>query len=296
MNPWLSTRFVGSSRLRLGLLCLLLLQVVTPTLAFVATPQRCVSSPRTRSLSAATGKSKTAQDYLEQARRLREEIAVSEQSVKRPSASTSETKTTIQAPPPSPWSLPVVVHDNDENEAPGAAYRLDVDLGREPGTWMEPRWGASGTRLEFTLDVRFSPAAVVNRTVTNQMVKDNLMGKAGPVCRLETASWGRMRSGFDRIQCLAGAYRIDRSSNGQATLRLFFTAPQGKQVGDVILEEACNLYISLPLLPGGKLSRKEGIVSVRQYGWKTGWYREESRIVGVVRARALADAQAKDKF
>ena len=29
-------------------------------------------------------------------------------------------------------------------------YRLYVDIGREEGTWMEPRWGASGNRIEFT--------------------------------------------------------------------------------------------------------------------------------------------------
>eukprot|EP00956_Cyclotella_meneghiniana_P008937 scaffold12269_cov41-Cyclotella_meneghiniana.AAC.3 len=30
-----------------------------------------------------------------------------------------------------------------------------VDIGREPDTWMDPRWGASGHRIEFTLDVSF---------------------------------------------------------------------------------------------------------------------------------------------
>ena len=34
-------------------------------------------------------------------------------------------------------------------------YRLYIDIGREPGTWMDPRWGASSRRLEFTLDVSF---------------------------------------------------------------------------------------------------------------------------------------------
>jgi hypothetical protein len=35
------------------------------------------------------------------------------------------------------------------------------------------------------------------------------------------------------------------------------------------------------------LSTKEGIVTVKQIGWHTGWRREESRILGTFRAVTL---------
>lgn len=44
------------------------------------------------------------------------------------------------------------------------------------------------------------------------------------------------------------------------------------------------------------LSTKEGIASVRQMGWHTGWRREESRIVGVVRAVPIDKARRVDGF
>jgi hypothetical protein len=38
-----------------------------------------------------------------------------------------------------------------------------------------------------------------------------------------------------------------------------------------------------------QLSKKDGIVSVRQGGWNTGWYRQQSRIVGIFRAVSITD-------
>ena len=50
----------------------------------------------------------------------------------------------------SPWSCPP-----PPNDTVAAGYRLYVDIGREEGTWMDLRWGASGRRIEFSLDVPF---------------------------------------------------------------------------------------------------------------------------------------------
>jgi hypothetical protein len=44
------------------------------------------------------------------------------------------------------------------------------------------------------------------------------------------------------------------------------------------------------------MSTKEGIVTVREMGWHTGWRREESRIVGVVRAIPIERARRRDGF
>jgi hypothetical protein len=243
-------------------------------------------------------KDRTPQELLEQARILREEIkasqlAASQRVAKAPQASIVDDNSTITTNT-SPWSL-----SQNDNDAP--TYRFYVNIGREEGTWMEPRWGASGQRIEFTVDVAFTTQPVT-RQIAQQMVQDNnnkfLFGSSSSssqVFRLNTAPFARLRDGFDRMECQPGAFRIDTNMRGQKTLRLFFYT-QGKTFGDVSISENTNLYISLPVLADSSLSRKEGIVSIRQYGFKTGWYRLESRIVGVVKAVPIADALAKDGY
>jgi hypothetical protein len=58
------------------------------------------------------------------------------------------------------------------------------------------------------------------------------------------------------------------------------------------------LYFAIPAFGGGvaQLSKKEGIVSVRQTGWHTGWRREESRIVGTFLAVPIEEARRRDGF
>jgi hypothetical protein len=185
---------------------------------------------------AATGDSqsedmrKKAESMLAKARQLRSEIdnysdRVSEKSssVKDAAAAASSSRKLAAAP----WS--VVPSNDDSVLAAGVGYRLYVDLGREEGTWMDPRWGASGKRIEFTLDVKFLSAVAADETVANRMVKDNFGGKSSNVFVLESAKAARLRGGFDSMKCLAGGYRIDVSgSNGTAR---FYVAVEGTPAG-----------------------------------------------------------------
>lgn len=84
---------------------------------------------------------------------------------------------------------------------------------------MDPRWGASGKRIEFSLDVKFLSDQQANQTVADRMVKDNFGGTSSPVLELETSSVARLRNGFDEMSCHGGAYRIDTARNGAATAR-----------------------------------------------------------------------------
>ena len=43
----------------------------------------------------------------------------------------------------------------------GSTWRLTLDIGREPGTWMPPSWGASGRRLLLPIAVRLKENGVV---------------------------------------------------------------------------------------------------------------------------------------
>lgn len=213
----------------------------------------------------------------------------------------------------------------EDTTKPSQDYRLYLDIGRENGTWMEPRWGASGKRIECTIDVSFltppsssesgntaddDGSSLAGSEVISKMVNDNKFGKSSIVRIIDSAPTARLRGGFDKMNCSGGGYRIDATdSGGQArysssTLRFYIevdgTLPRdggSNLYGDISIPEG-RLYFSLPCFGSGvgQLSTKEGIVTVRQTGWHTGWRREESRIVGVFRASSMDVARKRDKF
>jgi hypothetical protein len=237
-----------------------------------------------------------AERLLAQARALRADLPP-EAEKKTASATTNNLPFT---PALSPWTVPT-----DQEGCTGVDYRLDIDMGRESGTWMDPRWGASGNRIEFTLDVRFATtdqngSALAGEEIKQLMVKDNFGGKSSPVCILQTATNARLRNGYEKMKCDGGGYRIDiDAKNGVAR---FFVSVEGtpaesSSYGDVSIPEG-RLYFSIPVFGGSisNLSSKEGLITVRQIGWHTGWRREESRIVGTFRAKPMQDAKRRDKF
>jgi hypothetical protein len=257
-----------------------------------------------------------AQNLLDEAERLRQEIkrqqhhqyrqlkpllsavnsTISENNeVKSPGEITTRMTNSISLP----WS--VECQGDDEGED----YRLYVDVGREEGTWMDARWGASGKRIPFALDVKLLSRELADdeSMAVKNMVKNNRMEKkSSKVFALKTAPYARLRDGFDRMQCYGGAYHMDMANNGRYTLRLMVEvegtkADQDYMYGDVSIPKG-YLYFSLPCFGGriDQLSTKEGPVTVRQIGWHTGWRREENRILGVFRAKTIKDAQRKDPY
>lgn len=195
--------------------------------------------------------------------------------------------TTLTAPMLSKWNV-------QEPDSSGEDYRLYVDIGREDGSWMDPRWASSGRRIEFSLDVRFTD---IEATDDNRIVSDNIAGPKTRTKCLFSASHGRLNGGFNEMECHHGAYRVDQSKQG-GTARFYVTVngTVPKATTDAWIPDG-DLQFSLPVFGRiAKLSAKEGIVSVRQVGWHTGWRRMESRIVGVFRAVRLADARARDGF
>ncbi len=205
---------------------------------------------------------------------------------------------------------------NDQSTSVSVEYRLYLDIGREQGTWMDPRWGASGKRIESTIDVSFilpPPSSKdtsdddidhsqANDEIIKNMVKDNLSGRSSAVRILNSAPFARLRNGFDEMKTYGGGYRIDISDqvSSSNTVR-FYLSVDGTEgnssYGDINIPRG-NLYFSLPCFGNDvtSLSSKEGIVTVRQFGWHTGWRREESRIVGVFRAVPMVKAVRMDGF
>ena len=201
------------------------------------------------------------------------------------------------------------VDDQTTSTTTAAGYRIYCDIGREDGTWMDPRWGASGKRIEFTLDVEFAlPAAdesgvdisLANEATCEKMVKDNFGGKSSQVRSVRSLKSARLRGGFDKMRCDGGGYRID-VGGGNSVCRFFVdcegTPERGGTYRDIWIPKGC-LYFSIPCFGNSvtNLSAKEGPITVRQIGWHTGWRREESRIVGVFRAKKLEEARRIDKY
>jgi hypothetical protein len=210
-------------------------------------------------------------------------------------------------------ALTVVTDEFDDQTSStsttAAGYRLYCDVGREDGTWMDPRWGASGRRVEFTVDVEFAlsfademgaDGSLANDETCEKMVKDNFGGKSSQVRTVKSLKSARLRGGFDEMRCNGGGYRID-VGGGNSVCRFFLecdgTPKRGGTFGDVWIPKGC-LYFSIPCFGNSvtNLSAKEGPITVRQIGWHTGWRREESRIVGVFRAKKLEEARKIDKY
>lgn len=210
-------------------------------------------------------------------------------------AAASETKVAVASSTPkrSPFDLPP---PTSSDAATAAEYRLSVDIGREDGTWMDPRWGSSGRRIEFTVDVRFiftssdnnDVDAVVSDEYKKAMVIDNFGGKSSQVRSIVSSPAAKLNRGFDSMKCHGGAYRIDLERNGKGTVRFHLCVDGYESSGDVSIPQG-YLYFSIPVFNNRltMLSQKPGPVTVRQVGWHTGWRREESRMVGTFKAVPL---------
>ena len=139
----------------------------------------------------------------------------------------------------------------------GSTYRVNLDFGRETGTWMPPRWAVNAGRTEYTLDLTFEDAGVATVSSPARPLR-GLALATGAKFPVESASW-----------------RVE-SDKGGSTLRCLLTH-SGLAVSDCILEPG-DLYLSIPFFPPANVSRKEGLMSIIAYRFGI---RKERRLVGV---------------
>ena len=174
-----------------------------------------------------------AQELLRRAQEIRASL---------PDEPTNATTMTTPAPPVSEFRV-----DPSSAAIPGEGYRLHVSIGREEGTWMDARWGASGRRIDFSLDVLFcTPQSSTQDQdddqndndqepwrpqpdMASRMVPDNLGGRRSATWRLVTAPYARLQQGFDRMKLttVEGAYRIDGGRGGGAQTARFLVSVEG---------------------------------------------------------------------
>jgi hypothetical protein len=192
--------------------------LVTDAFSLSSSTRLSSSSSRTSHLYSEKNQEKLArqaEELLAQAKQLRAEIG--EYDTK---TSTSETPTHATTLKVSEWSV--------ESPSSDQEYRLYIDIGREEGTWMDPRWAASGRRIEGTLDIVFS-SLLASDDITMNMVRDNQQGASSSTFEVQTATKVRLKGGFGQMRVTTGGYRLDASKNG-GTLR-FYVSTEGTRDG-----------------------------------------------------------------
>ena len=152
----------------------------------------------------------------------------------------------------------------------GSTYRINLDFGRETGTWMPPRWAINAGRTEYTLDLTFEDAGVATVASPARPLR-GLALATNAKFPVERASW-----------------RVDKDKGG-STLRCLLEH-DGLAVSDCVLE-AGELYLSIPFFPPATVSKKEGLLSIIAYRFGI---RKERRLVGVFFAEGpLEDTKNK---
>ena len=69
----------------------------------------------------------------------------------------------------------------------GSTYRVNLDFGRETGTWMPPRWAVNAGRTEYTLDLTFEEDGCASASTPRPL--RGLALATGAKFPIEQASW-----------------------------------------------------------------------------------------------------------
>eukprot|EP00241_Pyramimonas_parkeae_P019858 CAMPEP_0114292512 /NCGR_PEP_ID=MMETSP0059-20121206/9103_1 /TAXON_ID=36894 /ORGANISM="Pyramimonas parkeae, Strain CCMP726" /LENGTH=157 /DNA_ID=CAMNT_0001414169 /DNA_START=395 /DNA_END=868 /DNA_ORIENTATION=- len=118
-----------------------------------------------------------------------------------------------------------------------------MDIGREKNTWMDPRWAASGKRMEIPLMIEFKKNGIVQPLGVGAYVQMKTTATGTWSMQRDTLSFNVEVSGFQR---------------GDVSI------PPGK------------MFFSVPAW-GSVLSRDKGIITINQRRF---FVRQEYRIVG----------------
>ena len=144
------------------------------------------------------------------------------------------------------------IEDDDAISLEGLECRINVNVGREPGTWMDKEWAVSGARLVLPVSVRF----------TNERVDLGIPGEAalgGRYCRkLEVLDERKTvffvgPNGQVEVPVNDGGWStlpiIERKTeSGERALRFFLDFPAGARRNDVSIPSG-RVYFSSAVLP-----------------------------------------------
>jgi len=176
--------------------------------------------------STLTDSEESEQDYVD--RKLVERIAVSND----PFYSTTKR---------APRSIAI---KKDEALLDGTSWKVSLDIGREPGTWMPKDWGASGDRLKLNLEFEFTEDQLYEREEFLGSIGD---AKIVSVKESQMVLSPSLTQGTRNIPVRNGGWRLSKGKGpmGSDLLRFYIEIDEAvsRTNGDVILP-AGRIYYS----------------------------------------------------
>jgi len=144
-------------------------------------------------------------------------------------------------------SLPEIV--DDRNLLDGTHWKVMLNIGREPGTWMPKTWGVSGERLLLSLEVKFTEDQLYER-------EEFLNGVGGAkivhVVQNKLTLGPSMTEGSKVVTVKDGGWKIGKGEGPMGTdiLRFFVevTNQVGHQGGDIYCPQG-RIYCTCGYFP-----------------------------------------------
>jgi len=101
----------------------------------------------------------------------------------------------------------------------GTRWKIMLNIGREPGTWMPKTWGISGERLLLNLEVEFSPQQLYER---EEFLNGMADAKVLLVVNNELTMGPSMTEGARKIPVKSGGWRVSQREGPMGTDLLRF--------------------------------------------------------------------------
>ncbi len=131
----------------------------------------------------------------------------------------------------------------------GSRWKVSLNIGREPGTWMPEDWASSGARLLLPLEVRFDAE-------DEPSVSERIIG--GSARRLTVLSEPSFvgAAGEVKVACAGGAWCLTPSEAGEeGALRFCLDFPEESRRNDVTLPPG-RVFFTTAAWQGDALERK----------------------------------------
>jgi hypothetical protein len=113
------------------------------------------------------------------------------------------------------------VHTHPLKLIDGTRWRLMLNIGREPGTWMPKTWGVSGDRLYLNMEIEFTEDQLYEQDDFFNGVSGSKMLR---IVHNEGTLSPSMREGGRRVRVCDGGYRVvpHEGPLGTTVLRFYF--------------------------------------------------------------------------
>lgn len=143
-------------------------------------------------------------------------------------------------------------------------WRVMLNIGREPGTWMTKTWGVSGDRLYLNVELEFTPDQLYERD-------DFFNGVSGSkvlhVIHNEASLAPSMMEGGRRVRVKNGGWRVvpGEGPMGTTVVRFFFDVEEEtRHRGSDVYLPSGRVYCTCGYFPMAGRSNADGCMSSRE--------------------------------